>query len=382
MKTGIVLLAMMLVGACASVPVPSKDQLFDDRLFAQPSQLPNAAAIFAVSDEMKRYLNTTIAAESAYKGAKQGLFDALYDRDQLQLEYDSAVTRNAAEAFAARAGNCLSLAIMTAAFAKEMGLTVTYQQPYVDEAWGRTGDVYLMIGHVNLTLGQRLSDAGSRLRASETLTIDFLPTAQARALRSRVLGESTIVAMYMNNRSVELMSSGDLNAAYWWVREAIAQDPSFISAYNTLGTVYYRHGDLAHAEAALRYVVAREPKNTQAMANLVPVLTALGRAGEARELNKRLAEIDPDPPFSFYIRGVIAMRTGDFRLAKSMFAREVARAPEYHEFHFWLASAYAALGEDEQARREMALAIEYSPTRGDRELYASKLAKINAHRSP
>jgi hypothetical protein len=40
------------------------------------------------------------------------------------IEYDSTVTRTAAQTYAARAGNCLSLVIMTAAFAEELGLRV------------------------------------------------------------------------------------------------------------------------------------------------------------------------------------------------------------------------------------------------------------------
>jgi Tfp pilus assembly protein PilF len=197
-----------------------------------------------------------------------------------------------------------------------------------------------------------------------------------------VIDETTIVAMYMNNRAAESMASGDLDTAYWWAREAIAHDPKFASAYNTIGAIYYRHGNLAQAEAALRYALAREARNTPIMSNLVVVLTALGRTSEANELGRLLAQIEPDPPFSFYNRGVAAMRTGDFKLAKAMFGKEVDRAPYYHEFHFWLAAACVALGEHDLARKEMALAIENSPSRRDRELYASKLAKFDAQRSP
>ena len=70
------------------------------------------------------------------------------------------MTRNAAQAFAARSGNCLSLVIMTAAFAKELGLTVAYQKVFVDDTWARTGDIYLSIGHVNVTLAPRKTDQG------------------------------------------------------------------------------------------------------------------------------------------------------------------------------------------------------------------------------
>ena len=375
-----VLLAVLLLNACASAPAPdSSDQLFDDSSFAPPSQRISRSDVFAVSPEMKKYLASDIAADVTTKGPQQGLFDALYSRGQLQLEYETTMTRNAAEAFAARAGNCLSLVIMTAAFAKEMGLTVNYHHAYVDETWSRAGDLYLSIGHVNLTLGMRYSEVGPSHYQGDKLTIDFLPPAEVRGMRSRDIGENTIVAMYMNNRAVESMVVGRPDDAYWWVREAIAQDPKFISSYNTLGAIYERRGDLAQAERVYSYGLSREPKNTRLMSNLVPVLRALGRTAEADGLAQRLAQLEPDPPFSFFNRGIVAMRAGNYVLARDMFAREVDRAPYYHEFHYWLAAAYADLGELELARKQLTFAIEDSPTRADRELYAAKLDKINGH---
>ena len=72
------------------------------------------------------------------------------------------------------------------------------------------------------------------------------------------------------------------------------------------------------------------------------------------------------------------MRTGDYRTAKEMFAKEVERAPYYHEFHFWLGAAYIGLGEFQRGRDEIALAVDTSPTRRERDLYAAKLEKLNA----
>jgi len=375
MKTWAVLLGASLLAACSTAPAPP-DRLLDDGLFSPPSERISADDVFAVSQEMKQYLATEIADDVRIKGPQQGLFDALYSRNQLQLDYDSVMTRNAAQAFAARAGNCLSLVIMTAAFAKEMGLTVTYNHIYTEQAWSRTGDIFLSIGHVNLTLGTRPSEAGPNGHAK--LTIDFLPPGDVRALRSRAIEEKTIVAMYMNNRAVESLAAGQLDNAYWWAREATVQDPGLASAFNTLGVIYRRHGNLAQAEVALRYALAREPTNTHVMSNLVDVLNGLGHTSEASELTRRLAQLEPNPPLSFFNRGMAALRKGDYKLAQEMFTKEVERAPYYHEFHFWLAVALVGLGDRDLARQQLELAIEASPTRSDRDLYAAKLDKINA----
>jgi tetratricopeptide (TPR) repeat protein len=329
---------------------------------------------------MKDFLNAGIAGRLHTKGRRQALIDALYTKGQLKLDYDTTMTRNASQAFAARSGNCLSLVIMTAAFAKELGLPVRYQQAFVDETWSRAGDVYFSVGHVNLTLGSTRIDPGSGVNPTDVMMIDFLPPGDIRGLRTRIIEEKTIVAMYMNNRAVESLADGQLDDAYWWARAAIAQDPRFLSAVNTLGGVYRSHGNPEEARQAFTYVLEREPANTNAMANLVPVLNDLGRVAESKDLSSRLAQIEPHPPFSFFNRGLAAMEDGNFRVARDWFRKEVERAAYYHEFHFWLAVAHIRLGEFEQARKHLNIAMETSTTRDGHDMYAAKLDRIRPNK--
>ena len=379
MKHRVILALALLVAACASAPPPQPQRihaLYHDELFTPPAQRVDAADVFALSDEMRAYLKGDIARMMRAKGSQHGLFEALYDKGLLKLEYDAAKTRNASQAFAARAGNCLSLVIMTAAFAKELGMPVHYQHVFVDETWSRSGDFYLSIGHVNLSLGRRLHEYSPN---EMTMTIDFLPPQDLRSLRTWVLDESTIVAMYMNNRAVEQLTSGEVDDAYWWAREAIRQDPRFLSAFNTLGVIYQMHGHLAYAQQALEYVLEREPANTRAMSNLASVLALRGQATAAADLRRKLEQMEPNPPFGYYKRGIAAMQAGDYKLAKEMFAKEVDRAAYYHEFHFWLALAYMGLGDTEHAREHLAIAVDNSTTRKDHDLYAAKLERLRAY---
>ena len=381
MKTPALLLACALVAGCATPPPATHPALlFGDALFAPPTTRINAAEVFAVSPEMKRFIGNEMAFDLRTKGAQRGLIEALYSRGQLKLEYDSALTRNAAEAFAARSGNCLSLVIMTGAFARELGLPVRFQRVLVDDAFGRKGDIYFSVGHVNLALGRKLTDAPTTRSTTEFITVDFLPPQDVRGARTRQIDESTIVAMYLNNRAVEALTLGNVDDAYWWAREAITQDPAHLAGYTTLGAVYLRHGNAREAERVLAHVLARDPGNLEAMANLVPALRAQGRGGEADALARRLAQLQPDPPFSYFDRGLAAMREGDYGTARDLLAREVARAPYLPEFHFWLAVANLRLGDLREARKHMADAVETSTNAHDHDLYAAKLALIKSGR--
>src|SRR2546425_856260 len=286
------LILCLLLTACAQAPVAqSPGGLFRDELFAAPSQRISADEVFALSEAMERYVKVELA-EHHYKGRRQALIDAV-SQGQLRLEYDSVSTRNAAEAFDAKAGNCLSLVIMTAAFAKVRG---------------------------------RLDDA------------------------------------------------------YWLAREAMRQSPGYWGSYNTLGVVYLRRGLPDAAELAFRRVLEHEPENTRAWANLALTLDKLGRPVEAAAADRELARIERHAPFHFFHLGIAAMEAGDFKAARAAFAREVRRAPEYHEFHFWLGLAELRLGNVEAARAELAVALEHSSTRRDHDLYAAKLDRLSTQR--
>jgi len=375
----IALLSAMLA-ACATAPVPpAPPALLSDPLFAAPSERISASDVFALSNEMRRYLAVDIAPLLKRSGTREGLVQALGSSGQLKLEYDSVMTRNAAQAFAARSGNCLSLVIMTAALAKELDLPVRYQIVTTDETVSRSGGIQFFIGHVNLTLGDKVTEVGPG-RKNDLMTVDFVPPELAGGFTTRPIGEETIVAMYMNNRAAEALAVGQVDDAYWWARAAIGEAPRFYSAYNTLGVVYQRHGNLPEAERVLAYALEREPANTRIMSNLVHVLESMGRTTDAKVLAQKLNQLEPNPPFSYLSLGVKALREGNYKQARDLIAKEVDRAPYYHEFHFWLAAAYVGLGEIEKARKELALAWQYSTTRNDRDLYAAKLDRIRSTR--
>jgi Flp pilus assembly protein TadD len=208
------------------------------------------------------------------------------------------------------------------------------------------------------------------------LVVDFLPDARANKRYTRPLDEEEIVMMYQNNRAAESLVEGKIDDAYWWARAATSGSPRMALAYNTLGVVYERHGDLAMAEKAYRTALTREPENVVALRNLEPVLMALGRPEEAKEVAQRVARIEPIAPFQYFNQGVTAYQQGKYSAAKDLFAREVKRAPYYDEFHFWLAASLLKLGEVQEAREQLSLAADTSTRKDTRNLYNAKLAHL------
>lgn len=382
MKTWLLLLFLVLLSGCAgppSRPPAELASLFDDTAFPAPATPVGAADLFALSAPMRAHLDSSAFQKTLRdKGSARGLLAALYSKSDLQLDYDATVTRTAAQTYAERSGNCLSLVIMTAAFARELGMDVRFQNVQTGETWSRSGSLYLISSHVNISLAPRAPALNGYSTLNEPLVVDFLPPPDAARLRTTELTEADIVALYMNNRAAEELVQGRVADAYWWARAAILARPSLLEAYNTLAVVYARGGRPALAEHTYRVALQRQPDSLVVMQNLEQTLTASGKLAEAQALQRRIERLHPAPPYHWFDQGMSAYRSGDFKRAKALFAREVARAPYNDEFHFWLGATHLQLGELDTAVREMALARETSTRAETRERYVAKLARLKS----
>jgi Flp pilus assembly protein TadD len=368
------------LGACTTTPGPVlPGRIFIDARFGPPAERIDPDAVFALSAAMRRYLHEDIAPQLRAQGAQRGLIGALYRPGQLKLEYDASITRNAAQAFEARRGNCLSLVIMTAAFAKEIGLRPEYQTVDAGGTWSRKGGIAFLNDHVNLGLRKSLADETTGYDSARTLTVDFLPGDAIARYHVRPIDEATIVAMYMNNRSAEALDRGDVDTAYWWARGAIDRSPAFTAPYNTLAVIYLHHGDVAQAEQVLAELLRRDPADRQALSNLAMVYDRLGRPDDAGRLRQQLADLEPFPPYHFFFLGAAAMARGDYAAARALFSREVDRADYSGEFHYWLGIANFKLGDIAEARRQLAIAMENSTSPNESALYEGKLERLRSY---
>jgi Flp pilus assembly protein TadD len=375
-----VLVLCLALASCADAPAPvaSSDPLFDDSAFAPPSQRIDPGDIFKVSPEMRAYLSSRVAEEVGKHGEARGLIDALFTDRRLQLAYDAEFTRNAAEAFEAHAGNCLSLAIVTGAMAKELGLAVRYQSVSTGEHWERDGDLLELVGHVNVSVGMPVPKVRTWSFDSDWWTVDFLPSSETRRQISQPISESRIAAMYMNNRAAEALAHQRTDDAYWWIRGATALDPSLFSLYNTLGVTYLRKGLPAQAETALRHALSLAPDSAQTWNNLAVVLRRDGRTEEAALIDSQHPRSQAAALAAAIDGGMKANESGDYGRARDLFEHALRTARDNHELHYQLAVTYLNLGDRRRAMEHLLQAEADSTSVRQRSIYASKVELLKS----
>lgn len=374
-------LALLQIAGCAGLPgaEPPPAPPLADHLFKPAAERPDAAAVMAVDPSMRAFARQIRLSQRGHDSLQQALLQALYGSRELRLEYDSRITRNAAQAYADKAGNCLSLVLMTAAFARELGLEVQFNSALVDDQWRQEAGLLLRSNHVNLSLATAFGrPLGWRHEAHHTLMVDFLPPDELRGLRTRAISEAMVLAMYFNNRAVEALIASGPDQAYGFVREAIRQAPDFAPALNTLAVVYLRAGHLALADQTLTLLLAREADNTSALDNLAQVRDAQGLPAQASALRARRTQLEPQTPFQAQADGQRALRLGQPAQALQLFLRELARTGSSADLQFGLALAHHGLGQADQAEHALQLARDASADAAGRARYGAKIDWLRA----
>lgn len=369
--------AMLALAGCAPLaPRTVPPALFEDGWFAPPDRPVRADDALALSPAMREFLDRE-HPRARLRGAGFGLVDSLLASGVLRLDYDAELTRTASEAFESRSGNCLSLVLLTAALARELGLAVSYHQVDTPGLWTRDGGLLIHMAHVNVAVANDRMPSFATAVPGSWVTVDFMPSAASSRAPTWRLDESRILAMYLNNRAAEHLALGHVDAAYWHARAAVLTDPAYVDGFNTLGVVYLRRGRTEQAEAVLRHALVLEPVHVHALGNLAGVLERLERKAEATAVRAELQRVQAVPPFRDYDEGLRALEAGDYERARVLLERERRRQGlQFHELHLNLARVYWHLHDFERVREQLQLAHETSTTRAQQALYRAKLDRL------
>jgi tetratricopeptide (TPR) repeat protein len=312
------------------------------------------------------------------KDQRLALIESLYRKGELRLDYYAERTLTASEAFEAKKGNCLSLVLLTAAMARQLGLPMHFQSVIGMTDWAQSDNFFMAIGHVNLVLEEIPREFELVSWSAYPVVVDFTPPDQESVLDVQTINENTVLAMYMNNRAVETLIQGNADDAYWWAKASILEDPSFINSYVTLGVIYRTRHHSEFAEDVLLNVSRYVPDNTTVMTNRILVLRDLGRDAEANSLAERLVKLDQNVPWGYYLQARAEYIAGRYENARHLYEKEIARDPNHHEFEFGLALVCSKMNDNEHAMKHLERAIELAQSRQTRAMYSARLDKLKA----
>jgi Flp pilus assembly protein TadD len=155
-------------------------------------------------------------------------------------------------------------------------------------------------------------------------------------------------------------------------REAIARRPSDGEAHYVLGLALEQEGELEKAAEAMRRVHDLAPSHVGALSHLVTIETRLGRKDEVALWRKAQQEAlfrvhVEERVRDHRIKGVAAFNREDYKAALQEFRAIETEDPGDPQVHLHLGSTYIALGNLEEAKRELDRCLSLDP-RNDRAL--------------
>ncbi len=146
------------------------------------------------------------------------------------------------------------------------------------------------------------------------------------------------------------------------VKQALAiddADPVALMAMGYLSLVQWRHDQATdYGERA----VALDPNNAMAHALLAHTKYYTGQYDQAILLTRKAMRLHPHYPYWHLVHlGLAYLQTEQYDLAQEVLRELVARAPDRHWGYAGLALVHARLGQEEEARRQVALARKVNP---------------------
>ncbi len=194
--------------------------------------------------------------------------------------YDNMRTLTAADAFAAREGNCISFTSLFVAISRGLGyptfLASVRRAPGIE----KTDGVIVVNHHV----------VAAFRSPRRVHTFDFYTTSTEPHFHKRVIDDIAASAIFHTNLGGESIRNGDLDEARRHLEIATTLVPDWAPAWINLGVTRFRSGEVEGALEAYRSALLADPLNPSALTNMSMAYRSLGREEEAQTALRAAAE--------------------------------------------------------------------------------------------
>jgi Flp pilus assembly protein TadD len=133
------------------------------------------------------------------------------------------------------------------------------------------------------------------------------------------------------------VEQGKYRTAEKQYQTVLAKDPKNLDALSNLGVVYFRIGKIRSAESTLRKALAIEPNDDFVLTTLGIVHYRQSRFDDALKELRKAIEINPNSATAHNYLGITASQKGRQQEAEKEMLQAIAKDPNYADAHFNLA---------------------------------------------
>jgi len=358
---------------------PSVPYEIGEKFGVRPS-IPNPEQIFKLSEQQINEFFAFYLSPSHQKTPENRRIFQYLKKYEESYHY-SGKTLTAEQSLIQTEGNCLSLAILTTALAKSVGVDTGYQLVDSQPVYQKEDDIILSAQHIRSlifepkkSLNQQI-DSGLLELGRNALIVDYFPTQNSRIRKD--ISESEFVAMYYKNKAADSIIKNSYDDAYWLIRESLHYSAMDEQSINMMALIHEKKGLNKQAENLYLFGLKHAQNKLDLLRNYHIFLKNQHRLSDAERIKAQLSRIEVPNPFDWINLGNTAFAQNKYREAKRYYKKAAKQAPYLHQAHFGIAKSDFKLGNIRSAKASMKQAKEKAIDQDTKSLYQKKLDALS-----
>lgn len=286
-------------------------------------------------------------------------------------------TYTAQQSLTSKSGNCLSLTMLTTAYAQLAGVKVTYQLLDQNPIYSIDNNSLLVTSdHLRAVLHSPPHNEEAGIFSSVSMIrIDYFQTDGLSYIDN--VSTELQLSLFYSNLAVEHLSKQDLDTAYAYADRALEIYKGNASALNTMGILHRKRGDLAKAEEVYWHGANYFDKGPTFVRNYVDLLESQSRDADLSGLIKNKPLTSDDHPWQWVRAGKNAYVSGAYEEAVSYYENALALAPDVHQVYSLAGAASFAAGDRQKSHDYIVKALSLAKESNDQRHYKRKLEAFN-----
>jgi len=285
-------------------------------------------------------------------------------------------TYNAETTMRLNSGNCMSLAVLTTAYAKFLGLKFSYREVDTLPVFEKENNLILSSSHVQTVIydADFVEDADTIYLQKPGVVIDYFPSKNNRV--GKAFDESTFVSMYYRNLAADALVDNDLSSAFMLAKKAHNYNKKNIEAINLLAVIHRRADDEKGAENIYQAGLQIEQSSLALISNYIMLLRKQHRFTEAQSYQDKLAQLDDPNPYHWLEQAYIAEQRHNNNKAIKYYQKALVNAPYLNQAYLGLYNIYRERGHFAKAKIILKKALEWTYEIEQHKQYKYKLYSL------
>lgn len=370
-KRILLLATLCITSACVTGPMQQKieyEATFNHALFDQ-TRVIEVGEVTRLNDQQKREF-FEFYNDPKFALTEKHLRVATYLGLLLDQFTYSEKTYTAQQVIDAKGGNCLSLTMLTTAFARLVDVDIKYQLLEQNPTYSIDNNVLVTSDHLRAVLTVAKTQSG-RLNTVSRIRIDYFDTDGYSYIDN--ISVPTQLSMFYSNIAAEQLVASNYDSAYAHAHQALKLDPNNASALNTIGLAHHKKGDEVGAERVFKFGLRSLSDDAIFVNNYANLLRRQKRDEELSVLLKSAGQRRKHP-WKWVQEGEAEYEHGNYRHALQHYQRAISLAPDLHQLYFLAGRASYAAGNKIASQNFLNKALALANDMGSKKAYKRKLS--------